>query len=115
MRLMLAPVNLVPAIRPEPGFPRRLAQYTPPVPAQDAGIQEARKLVGYGMAVTTVTTLFSAGAAWVGYSTGRREDGMLSALGWIVGIGGTLGVLGGLSAMVFASSVNQAIDAKQSP
>lgn len=114
--MMLAPVNLVPAIRPGPGFPHGIGQaQAPPVPAPDSGIQEARRLVGTGVAVTAVATLFSAGTAWVGFSTGRREDGLLSALGWLVGIGGTLGVFGGISAMVFAKTLNQAIDAKQNP
>lgn len=33
-------------------------------------------------------TLFSAGVAWVGFNTGVRTSGLLSVLGWVIGIGG---------------------------
>lgn len=49
--------------------------------------QEARNLTVGGLLLDTA---FSAGATWVGINTGVRTSGLLSILGWVVGIGGGL-------------------------
>lgn len=51
-------------------------------------------------ALATVPLLLGAaigaGTAWVGFSTGARERGFLSVLGYLVGSVGALGALGGV-------------------
>ena len=42
-----------------------------------------------------ISATLGAGVAWVGFSTGSRETGLLSVLGYIFGIGGALSAVGG--------------------
>lgn len=49
---------------------------------------------------------WGAGAAWVGFSTGAREKGLLSILGYVVGSVGALGaIFGTLGAILWVSGV----------
>lgn len=77
-------IKYAPPVAPRPYVPARLGQAAePPISKNKAAV------------VMSVLTVFGAGVAWVGISTGLRERGILSVAGWGVGIaGGLLGVLG---------------------
>lgn len=104
----LAPVNLVPASKPEPGYPRGLGQ-TPAPLTSPATSAQAADLVETGKAAVAVGMLFSAGTAWVGFSTGAREKGLLSGMGWVVGVGASIATIGGLSALTFADKLKNSL------
>lgn len=97
----LAPVNLAPAYRPGLGFPaipRRLA-------ANGGGgggvvVEKTSAVLGAGAATIAVGTALSAATAWVGFSTGSREQGFLSGLGYVVGAIGVLTAIGGAASLV---------------
>jgi hypothetical protein len=111
----LAPVNLVPALKPEPGYPRGLGQTPVPIVTPPVDIEKAKDLLETGKGAVVVGMLVSAGAAWVGYSTGVREKGLLSGLGWVVGVGASIAAIGGLSALTFADRLAQSLSPHPNP
>lgn len=80
-----------PAILPS-GRPRVLAQAVTPRAAQVAP--------GVLTLAHTFALAMGAATAWVGFDTGARRSGLLSVLGYVVGVGGAisaaldLGILG---------------------
>jgi hypothetical protein len=92
----LAPVNLAPAWRPGLGSP--VASSLP----RKMGDGEPRPgaILGAGALTLGLGTALSAGTAWVGFSTGSREEGFLSVLGYIVGSIGALTAVGGMASLL---------------
>jgi hypothetical protein len=52
-----------------------------------------------GAAGLLTGALMGAATAWVGFSTGSREDGFLSGTGYVIGSLGALGAFSGLVAL----------------
>ncbi len=79
-----------------PGAVARLAQGAPvPTKPECPPVTKTE-----AAAVMSGLLVFGAGSAWVGMATGRRETGVLSVVGWGVGIlGVAVGALG-LSCLV---------------
>lgn len=81
-----------------PSMPVRNAWHPAPAPVW----RPAAKSMGQGgaaLALGAVPVLFagamSAGLGWVGFTTGARERGLLSILGYVFGAVGALGAVGG--------------------
>jgi hypothetical protein len=91
----LAPVNLAPAWRPGLGSPLIARR-----PTLAAGDQKMRAIIGAGTLPLAFGTALGAGTAWVGFSTGSREEGFLSVLGYVVGTISALMALGGMASLV---------------
>lgn len=91
----LAPVNLAPAWRPGLGSPAIARR-----PFLGVGDQKAGAILGAGVGTLAFGTALSAGTAWVGFSTGSREEGFLSVLGYVVGSIGALMTVGGVASLL---------------
>jgi hypothetical protein len=70
------PASILPTSRP-----RVLAQAVTPSPKRSAGVVAVASLISLAM---------GGAAAWVGFDTGARRKGLLSVLGYVVGVGGAL-------------------------
>lgn len=62
---------------------RTIGQFTP---AQAKGTWKG----AFDAGATLLDASFGAGAAWVGFYTGSNASGLLSVLGYVVGVGGAL-------------------------
>lgn len=80
-----------PAIMPLGRRPRVMAQAVIPQQTASKGVLTVAHVLALGMGAAT---------AWVGFDTGARRSGLLSVLGYVIGVGGAmsmvmdLGVLG---------------------
>jgi hypothetical protein len=79
-----------------------------PVIAQRPAIGQDRAAVAaMGVIPMLVGAGLGAGMAWVGFSTGSRERGLLSILGYVFGAFGTLSAAGGvLGAILWVAGVS---------
>lgn len=77
---------LAPIVRP-----RVMSQAVTPRAQVSSGVQAVAHVLALGMGAAT---------AWVGFDTGARRSGLLSVLGYVIGVGGAisavidLGILG---------------------
>lgn len=70
-----------PAVLPLGKRPRVMAQAVIPQQSVGTGIQVAANVLALGMGLAT---------AWVGFDTGSRRSGLLSVLGYVIGVGGAI-------------------------
>lgn len=98
----LAPVNLAPAYWPGLGFPAIPRRLAADGGGSGGGVvaQKTSAILGAGAATLAVGTALSAGTAWVGFSTGSREQGFLSGLGYVIGSIGVLSAIGGVASLL---------------
>lgn len=69
--------------------------------------QSTAGIAAAGVIPMLFTAATGAGLAWVGFSTGGREKGFLSILGYVYGVFGVLGAAGGvLGAIAWATGVS---------
>ncbi len=90
--IMGAPLYRAPAWRPA-----RFIVSGPP----RAKVGQTGALAAMGAIPLLFGAALGAGAAWVGFSTGSKEKGLLSALGYTVGSLGALGALFGVVGTLF--------------
>lgn len=90
----LGPARLVPVpTRAKPVYPKwapMQGRTNGPKMGQAAGI------AALAAVPLLLGAAIGAGTAWVGFSTGAREKGFLSVLGYLIGSVGALGALGGV-------------------
>ncbi len=69
--------------------------------------QSKAGVAAFGAVPLLISATLGAGAAWVGFSTGSREKGLLSILGYVFGIGGALSAIGGtIGAVLWVAGVS---------
>lgn len=79
------------------------------VPAVERLGQSTAGVAALGAVPLLLGAALGAGTAWVGFSTGSRESGILSILGYLVGSLGALAALGGtLGALLWIAGVGTA-------
>lgn len=67
------------------------ARWRPPTATPVRMGQDRGALAAAGAVPLLISTAMGVGLAWVGFSTGSREKGLLSILGYIFGVVGGLG------------------------
>jgi hypothetical protein len=107
MQIKMAPGNLAAGGFSRQGSARALGQ-APAPPSSAAppstsdvkeGFRKIRALVPVMGAASVAGLVVSAAATWVGYETGKRQKGFLSATGYGVAAVGVLSGLGSLAAL----------------
>lgn len=76
-------------------------------PAKRPEMGQATGIAAFGAFGLLLAAAIGAGTAWVGFSTGQREKGLLQVLGYGIGSLGALGALGGtIGALLWIAGVS---------
>jgi hypothetical protein len=77
--------------------------------------QSKTAVAAFGAVPLLLYAAMGAGLGWVGFSTGAREKGLLSILGYVFGVFGGLAAVGGtLGSVLWVAGVSMAPDSEPS-